>query len=132
MFAFGQASAPSVDALGKGPWRESAVNPGEEPLLAIEALLKDTRQEMNSLYIPKQGIDKKAGRALAKDLQPLERKARHGSLTTNDLERIEAMIVEMGSRETINPTLEERLLKRVNDMQQWHQYAMDRQGISAE
>lgn len=131
MFAFGQASAPSVDALGKGPWRDAAVNPGEEPLLAIEALLKDTRQEMNSLYIPKKGIDKQAGRALAKEIQPLERKARHGSLTTDDLNRIKEMITEMASRDDIDPTLEERLLTRVSDMQQWHQYAIDRQGFSA-
>lgn len=131
MFAFGQASAPSVDALGKGPWRDAAVNPGEEPLLAIEALLKDTRQEMNSLYIPKKGIDKQAGRALAKEIQPLERKARHGSLTTDDLNRIKETITEMASRDDIDPTLEERLLTRVSDMQQWHQYAIDRQGFSA-
>lgn len=131
MFAFGQASAPSVDALGKGPWRDAAVNPGEEPLLAIEAMLKDTRQEMNSLYIPKKGIDKQAGRALAKEIQPLERKARHGSLTTDDLNRIKEMITEMASRDDIDPTLEERLLTRVSDMQQWHQYAIDRQGFSA-
>ncbi|WP_214754796.1 family 10 glycosylhydrolase [Exiguobacterium sp. s16] len=131
MFAFGQASAPSVDALGKGPWRDTAVNPGEEPLLAIEALLKDTRQEMNSLYIPKKGIDKQAGRALAKEIQPLERKARHGSLTTDDLNRIKEMITEMASRDDIDPKLEERLLTRVSDMQQWHQYAIDRQGFSA-
>lgn len=132
MFAFGQASAPSVDALGKGPWRESAVNPGEEPLLAIEVLLKDTRKEMNSLYIPKQGMDQTAGRALAKAIQPLERKARHGSLTSIDLERIETMISKMASRDEIDPILEERLLTRVNDMQQWHQYAIDRQGFRAD
>lgn len=131
MFAFGQASAPSVDALGKGPWRDAAVNPGEEPLLAIEVLLKDTRQEMNSLYIPKKGIDKQAGRAFAKEIQPLERKARHGSLTTDDFNRIKEMITEMASRDDIDPTLEERLLTRVSDMQQWHQYAIDRQGFSA-
>ncbi len=129
MFAFGQASAPSVDALGKGPWRETAVNPGEEPLLAIEALLKDTRREMNSLYMPKRAMDKKAGRALAKEIQRLEKAARKQSLNLEDVQRIDQSLEVMKTNKQLEPVLYDRLQSRTADMKQWLQYAIDRQGF---
>lgn len=129
MFAFGQANAPSVDALGKGPWRETAVNPGEEPLLAIEALLKDTRREMNSLYMPKGAMDKKAGRTLAKEIQRLEKAARKQSLNLEDVQRIEQSLEVMKTNEQLESVLYDRLQSRTADMKQWLQYAVDRQGF---
>ncbi|MBT2661609.1 family 10 glycosylhydrolase [Bacillus sp. ISL-45] len=72
MFAFGQASAPSVDALGKGPWREKAVNPGEEPILASFAVLKDIQEEINLLYRPQGAVEVVEANRIRQSVKDLE------------------------------------------------------------
>ena len=62
MFAFGQASAPSVDALGKGPWRENAVNPGESPREAVLATVQKISEQTKNIYVKEGAMSQKDGK----------------------------------------------------------------------
>ncbi|ANE46409.1 hypothetical protein SY83_09095 [Paenibacillus swuensis] len=64
IFAFGQASPLSVEALKKGPWREDAVSTGMHPFLAITALMDSIRKDIKEVYIPRKAINEKTAQEL--------------------------------------------------------------------
>ncbi len=79
--------------------------------------------------MPKQAMDKQAGRALAKEIQRLEKAARQQTLKIEEIHRIEQSLDVMKEQDQIEPVLYDRLQSRTADMKQWLQYAIDRQGL---
>ncbi|WHY77815.1 family 10 glycosylhydrolase [Neobacillus sp. WH10] len=129
MFAFGQASAPSVDALGKGPWREKAVNPGEEPIQATSTLLKEISHQLNHLYIPQGAVDHHEGIAIKQTVNQLrvmvEKKNPEASLKAFD-----AAILQIDNAiksAKLHVTVGERMKKQLLDGKMWVNYSLKHQ-----
>lgn len=128
MFAFGQASAPSVDALGKGPWREKAVNPGEEPIEAVYAVLKDMQQEINHIYIPKGALARKEGNDIRQALQDIQKSVRKNpEKSTEAFQKAETKIQDSIKSGKLASTVGERMKSQLADTKQWVNYFLDRQ-----
>ncbi len=128
MFAFGQASAPSVDALGKGPWREKAVNPGEEPIEAVYAVLKDMQQEINHIYIPKGALARKEGNDIRQALQDIQKSVRKNpEKSTEAFQKAETKIQDSIKSGKLASTVGERMKLQLADTKQWVNYFLDRQ-----
>ncbi|MBH0164137.1 family 10 glycosylhydrolase [Fictibacillus sp. 7GRE50] len=128
MFAFGQASAPSVDALGKGPWREKAVNPGEEPILASRTVLKDIEQQIMKIYIPQGAVKKKEGISLKLAIKKLnktvEKDIKNSSVV---FDSTVAKVEKAVENEKLDPEVGERMKADLLDAKMWVNYALKHQ-----
>ncbi|WP_062351614.1 glycoside hydrolase family 10 protein [Bacillus kwashiorkori] len=128
MFAFGQASAPSVDALGKGPWRETAVNPGEEPILATQTVLKEIEKQFNKIYLKQGAVEKNEGKILRKAIKDLQKEVRKNP--RNSIEMVEDVIMKVEKyklAEKLNEKVAERLKVQLTECKTWVQYSLNRQ-----
>lgn len=130
MFAFGQASAPSVDALGKGPWRNTAVNPGETPKEAVLATVKQLKEQTASIYIPKGAVDKREGKKLENNLRKWEKmmdRPDH-SLKKDKVEKeFEKSVELIQSMDSLNEVVKERVLEKMNKVHKWLNYFYEKQ-----
>ncbi|WRP06256.1 family 10 glycosylhydrolase [Rossellomorea aquimaris] len=130
MFAFGQASAPSVDALGKGPWRSPAVNPGETPKEAVLATVKQLKDQTVSIYVPKGAINKEEGKELENNLRKWEKMMERPdqSLEMEKVEEEFEKTVELvNSMDSLNETVKERVLEKINKVHKWLNYYYEKQ-----
>lgn len=128
MFAFGQASAPSIDALGKGPWREKAINPGEEPIKATVAQLKEMTKQLNHIYIPKGAVEQHQGIAIKQavnNLRALVEAKPAESVKVFD-EVVEQVDRALASNQ-IDAKVGERLKKQILDSKMWVNYSLKHQ-----
>ncbi|MBD7963229.1 glycoside hydrolase family 10 protein [Fictibacillus norfolkensis] len=128
MFAFGQASAPSVDALGKGPWREKAINPGEEPILASRTVLKDIEKQIMKIYIPQGAVNKKEGLSLKLAIKKLnkvvEKDIKNSSVVFDStVAKVEKAVAD----EKLAPVVGERMKADLLDAKMWVNYALKHQ-----
>lgn len=128
MFAFGQASGPAVDALGKGPWREKAINPGEEPITATLVLLKDIQKQINNLYIVQGAVDEKEGVRIRQSVKDIEKSIKRdrtesGKAYETAFTKIQAA-VEAGK---LNPIVAERMTAQLNETKAWVNYSVTHQ-----
>lgn len=129
MFAFGQASAPSVDALGKGPWREKAVNPGEEPVKATVAQLKKIAEQMTHIYIPQGAVERHTGIAIKQAVNQLQANAGKSSLSEPaGYDELLALIQQAKTSSDLNEKVAERLTEQLQNCKLWLSYESDRQG----
>ncbi|MCA0150413.1 family 10 glycosylhydrolase [Rossellomorea vietnamensis] len=130
MFAFGQASAPSVDALGKGPWRDAAVNPGEDPKAAVQATVKQLKEQTVSIYIPKGAVNKEEGKELENNLRKWEKMMERPdqSLKKDKVEKEFEKTVELiNSFETLNPVVKDRVVEKLDKAHKWLNYYFEKQ-----
>ncbi|OLS35911.1 family 10 glycosylhydrolase [Bacillus sp. MRMR6] len=128
MFAFGQASAPSVDALGKGPWREKAVNPGEEPIKAALTQLKQITQQLNHLYIPQGAVDHHEGISIKQSVNKVS--AALEKDTASSLDAFDAALLKVHQAleaNKLNSAVAERLKKQLSDSKMWVNYSLHHQ-----
>lgn len=125
MFAFGQASAPSVDALGKGPWREAAVNPGETPKEAVLATVQQLIDQTKTIYIPEGAIQHTEGRKLINTLKKWEvmmKRPDHSlkySKVEKELDKTYAVMEEL---ESLEPIVQERITSKLDQSGKWLYY----------
>lgn len=128
MFAFGQASAPSVDALGKGPWREKAVNPGEEPILATLTQLKQMTQHINHIYIPQGAVERHQGNAIRDALNQLRDVVESNPTGSSNAFGVAVTAIDnaVGAGK-LNTTVGERLKKQLQDSKTWVNYSITHQ-----
>lgn len=130
MFAFGQASAPSVDALGKGPWREAAVNPGESPKEAVMATVQQLKKQTETIYIPNGAINEEEGQLLVNTLRKWEvmmklpaQSLKWGKVET-ELIKIRDNIDALNSLDNV---VKDRLLEKVEKIEKWLNYYYEKQ-----
>ncbi|WP_027954889.1 family 10 glycosylhydrolase [Halobacillus kuroshimensis] len=130
MFAFGQASAPSVDALGKGPWREKAVNPGESPREAVLKTVQEISAHTNDIYVVEGAVSEDEGQKIINAMRKWEvmmERPDHSLRpykVTKELKKTKATINEL---ETVVPIVRERLLGKVEDIEKWLYYSFRKQ-----
>ncbi|MFD9626489.1 glycoside hydrolase family 10 protein [Peribacillus muralis] len=131
MFAFGQASAPSVDALGKGPWREKALNPGEEPILATQTVLTEMERQISDIYVEQGALDKKEGKALKQSLKRLN-KAIHKNPEHMDKEfnSIIKQIDNLMDKNKLKQIVGERIKEQLEEAKGWVEYSLNHQSPS--
>jgi uncharacterized lipoprotein YddW (UPF0748 family) len=128
MFAFGQASAPSVDALGKGPWREKAVNPGEEPIKAAQTQLKQITQQLNHLYIPQKAVDRHEGIAIKQAVNTVFEMLEQNPIASIELfDAALSKVQQAQEADKLNATVAERLRKQLSDSKMWVNYSLHHQ-----
>ncbi|RWZ54430.1 hypothetical protein EQV77_14220 [Halobacillus fulvus] len=130
MFAFGQASAPSVDALGKGPWREDAVNPGENPREAVLATVEELIEQTEAIYLPKGAVSQSDGQKLINELRNwsnmMERPAH--SLKIDKVEKeMEKTIDAIGAMDSLEHPVAERLSSKLDQISKWLNYYYEKQ-----
>ncbi|UOY93098.1 family 10 glycosylhydrolase [Ectobacillus sp. JY-23] len=128
MFAFGQASAPSVDALGKGPWREDAVNPGEEPIAATKALLREMEEHIQNIYVKQGAMSKKKGEAYKQTLRAAALTAEKIPAQSDGL--FQAMMQQLDTdvaEGKIHSIVGKRMKEQLTDANTWVQYALKHQ-----
>ncbi|MDZ5710678.1 glycoside hydrolase family 10 protein [Jeotgalibacillus haloalkalitolerans] len=124
MFAFGQASAPSVDALGKGPWREKAINPGEEPIEASFAVLKDMQKQIGQNYIAGGAVKGKDAASIRKAVKNVEKSIQRDTFNTDEAyQNAQAIITELIETEKLNKALGERMLGQLEETKLWVNYS---------
>lgn len=128
MFAFGQASAPSVDALGKGPWREKAVNPGEEPLVASQVLLEEMMSSLHEIYIKEGAVNRKDGKNLEKQVKQIIKLLKKNpkavdSAVRDGLDKINELV----SQGKINETVGKRMKEDLEQVNMWVSYSLNHQ-----
>jgi hypothetical protein len=133
MFAFGQASAPSVDALSKGPWREQAINPGEQPIRASIAALQDSIKKTETIYIPWGAMKEKSGKRLTnrfgKLVHMLERPSQSLKLdkATKEINKVKFMVHSMLDGNKLQPVVGHRITKELDYISKWVYYAYQKQ-----
>ncbi|AQU76805.1 hypothetical protein COE67_18885 [Priestia megaterium] len=128
MFAFGQASAPAVDALGKGPWRNKAVNPGEEPLLATENVLKEMGNKLIPDYIRQGAVEKRKGKELQKIVKKLRRTIQKKPSESNkDFELLLEQIDISAKQNKLNNDVANRMKEHLQEANEWVNYALTKQ-----
>jgi uncharacterized lipoprotein YddW (UPF0748 family) len=128
MFAFGQASAPSVDALGKGPWREKAINPGEEPILATLTVLKDLQKEINHLYIPKGAVEEEEGVSIRQSVKNLEKAIEKNPNNSSYYYKVvEEQIQKAILAEKLNQVVGKRMKDQLAETNTWVNYYLNHQ-----
>ncbi|MQR94719.1 glycoside hydrolase family 10 protein [Fictibacillus phosphorivorans] len=128
MFAFGQASAPSVDALGKGPWREKAVNPGEEPIVATHTVLKNMEKQIMKIYIPKGAVSEKDGVSLKLAIKKLDQAVKKdiensSAVFDSTVAKVEQAVAEG----KIDAVVGSRIKADLLDAKMWVNYALNHQ-----
>ncbi|SDZ77534.1 Uncharacterized lipoprotein YddW, UPF0748 family [Thalassobacillus cyri] len=130
MFAFGQASAPSVDALGKGPWREAAVNPGESPREAVLATVQQLQKQTENIYIPKGAINKNEGQALVNNLLKwkvmMERPSKSLTQEKVNKELVKTMD-NIDAMNSLDDVVKDRLSEKIEKMEKWLNYYYEKQ-----
>ncbi|MCD7034613.1 family 10 glycosylhydrolase [Metabacillus sp. GX 13764] len=128
MFAFGQASAPSVDALGKGPWREKAVNPGENPIGASVALFSKMKQNVSEIYMKQGAVKKKEGAKLKVLLGALSASVRiHPEKSSKVFQAADSGIQQMMDKNQLDKTVGERMKNELKEAQKWVSYYINHQ-----
>ncbi|MTH53928.1 family 10 glycosylhydrolase [Bacillus mangrovi] len=130
MFAFGQASAPSVDALGKGPWREKAVNPGEEPILAAYTVLKKMDKQLTSIYLKQGAVSKKEADHLKQGIRimrlAVQTNPHKSSQAFDSFVDYTSSLIE---KDKINPFAGERMKEQAEEASGWVEYAIKHQNL---
>ncbi|MEE6450799.1 family 10 glycosylhydrolase [Gottfriedia acidiceleris] len=128
MFAFGQASAPSVDALGKGPWREKAVNPGEEPIVATQTILKEIEKQIETLYVPQGAVEQEQGNqiklAILKLYKAVEKEPNQSSSLFNTVIEV---IDKAAQSNQLNLIVAERMKEQLLEGKTWVNYSLNKQ-----
>ncbi|UPM52512.1 glycoside hydrolase family 10 protein [Gottfriedia acidiceleris] len=128
MFAFGQASAPSVDALGKGPWREKAVNPGEEPILATQTILKEIEKLIETLYVPQGAVNREQGNRIKQGIIQLKKAVdnepeQSAPLFNTVIEEID----KAAQSKQLNLIVAERMKEQLLEGKTWVNYSLNKQ-----
>ncbi|MCA0970590.1 family 10 glycosylhydrolase [Halobacillus litoralis] len=130
MFAFGQASAPSVDALGKGPWREAAVNPGEDPRGAVLATVRELSSQTEELYIKQGAVNRHEGRKLINNFKKwevmMERPAHSlkWSKVEKEMNKSQEMLSGLNSLDSV---VQQRISEKYEKMSKWLNYYYTKQ-----
>ncbi|AZB41684.1 hypothetical protein CEF21_04875 [Bacillus sp. FJAT-42376] len=128
MFAFGQASAPSVDALGKGPWREKAVNPGEEPILAAQTVLKKMDEQLKSIYLKQGAVNKKEADHLKQGIRIMTLAVQtNPEKSGRAFESFISYITTLIEQDKISAAAGERMKEQAGEASFWVEYAVNHQ-----
>ncbi|MCL6572839.1 MAG: family 10 glycosylhydrolase [Bacillus sp. (in: Bacteria)] len=128
MFAFGQASAPSVDALGKGPWREQAINPGEEPILATLNLLMHIEKQFNQIYIKQGAVDQTEGILLKQTINDVRKIVRTNPENSEEsFNHAISQINKALESKKLNSIVGERVKNQLMDSKLWVNYGLNQQ-----
>ncbi|MFK3960769.1 glycoside hydrolase family 10 protein [Pseudalkalibacillus hwajinpoensis] len=130
MFAFGQASAPSVDALGKGPWRDDAVNPGETPREAVLATVQDIIKQTEDIYVKEGAMSQKDGEKLSRTMKKWEvmmQRPAHSLKQEKVVKELRKTESEIHQLDSLAPVVEERLIDRLGDIEKWLNYYFEKQ-----
>ncbi|MDR0139611.1 family 10 glycosylhydrolase [Metabacillus idriensis] len=128
MFAFGQASAPSVDALGKGPWREKAVNPGEEPIKAAHVVLKEMETQISKIYIEQGAIYKKEGKDLKQSINELNNiLKRNPTQMEKEINSVLQEVDNLIEKNRLESIVGERMKEQLAEVKGWVDYSLNHQ-----
>jgi hypothetical protein len=77
IFAFGQATDDVIHALRQGPWRNKAISAGLFPQRAIQALLLSMSSDVEQVYIPRGGMNKRVAIEAIDKLSVLKNQVQH-------------------------------------------------------
>lgn len=129
VFAFGQASPPSIDALHEGPWREKAVSPGEHPLKAIKTSFKGIKVNVKETYVERGGMSSSAAKGLTKRLDAVANRM-NSKLDWSQyhqvflqLNEMKAFVAEETSKGSIDPIIKDRLTVQITKAHEWLSYS---------
>lgn len=128
MFAFGQASAPSVDALGKGPWREKSVNPGEEPIEATQTVLKEIEKQIETIYVPQGAVDYKQGNAMKLAINQLKKTVSKDPAQSATLFNTVITEIDQAAQDNeLNLIVADRMKEQLQEANSWVKYSLTHQ-----
>ncbi len=106
------------------------MNPGEDPKAAVQATVKQLKEQTASIYIPKAAINKEEGKELENNLRKWEKmmKRPDQSLKKDKVEKeFEKTVERINSFETLNPVVKDRVVEKLEKVHKWLNYYFEKQ-----
>lgn len=126
-FALHSLRGEHLEALKAGPQRKEAFLPHADPMKAAELVVKDTQRKIAEIYLPRQGVDHQAVRALEQQFINLEKAVKQGNINkiNERIEEVEKFIEGRGKH--IRPAVTTHLMKDLGQLSQLMDFAQFKQ-----
>ncbi|WP_404347947.1 family 10 glycosylhydrolase [Sutcliffiella horikoshii] len=126
-FALHSLREEHFEALKAGPQRKEAFLPHADPMHAAELVVKDTKRKIADIYIPRDGVDHPAVRALEQQFINLERAVGKGDISEINGKIAEVQDFIVDREKHIHPAVSNHLIKDLDQLKQLMDFAQFKQ-----
>ncbi|HEU5141311.1 MAG TPA: family 10 glycosylhydrolase [Bacillales bacterium] len=121
LFTFAQVNSATIEALHQGPWRDSAVSPGVNPIEAVSKLLETVKADIHKVYVPRHAMKVSDANSIMNKVDRINRQIRHPlpwpsyQGIQNKLGEIQETIKLDKRKDDIEPIVADRLIEQLED-----------------